>query len=100
MTTEYEKLLLTDDEINESWPSETLSPDMEEDIKKHVAIVCQAQHLKTLNGILNEIDGILDDFLLSTDSFVVTKLPHNNVDIPFSAYLRQQLQVEPPKSKE
>lgn len=48
----------------------------------------EAQHLKTLNGILKEIDVMLKEWFVD---------PHGSGEITFSAYLRQQLQKKPVK---
>jgi hypothetical protein len=54
--------------------------------------VTQVQHLKTLNGILEIVDELVNEWCRCT-------LP-DNIKISFSSYLRQHLQIEPPKNKE
>lgn len=88
------------------------------DLDMALGKVTSAQHLKTLNGILDEIDKMLLEYIrneyivllkkvgedLVKTRFADEKLtleasPQLLVRKPFSTYLRQQLQVEPPKEE-
>lgn len=82
---------LTDDEIFQSKLHATEFHEL-----NHDHAVCQAQHLKTLNGILDEIDGMVDMWQGNPFKLVNGEYQERS----FEDYLRQKLQVKPVKSKE
>ena len=62
----------------------------------YIDALLEAQHLKTLNGILDEIDGMVDMWQGNPFKLVNGEYQERS----FEDYLRQKLQVKPVKSKE
>jgi hypothetical protein len=76
-------------EINKIWDGrERITGEIRgETEKQRLKHLLEAQHLKTLNGILEIVDELVNEWCRCT-------LP-DNIKISFSSYLCQQLQVEP-----
>jgi hypothetical protein len=84
---EYEKLLLS--------PVERRIIENSNLTQDWVEAACGKQHLKTLNGILNRIDELLDNYMKEYGS----ELARGGTVITFGGYLQKAIVPHPPEKE-